>query len=333
MWVLCRRDNIFRRVASICIQPFSRCDEWGRLYEAIAIVRNTLRFFRQIRSTSDARFRTDFGQMWIRLCPGGVGMACRGPRIRESVLVRTEGREAVDWACLTKVRSGRPSHNRTDENEGLEVEWWLIRTWDWIWCSKGHRGVRHVSGPCFFLVATRVSRQLATWQGPRLGGPPRTISRRELGLREWVLQMWWRACRRRWRISGRNPDMIAPERHWFRPSIGAGPGLRQRVYLCLRVGLVGISTNKCSRPLSVPMDGMMWQQHCSCCLTWKGTPWTWPCWFRLFCIIRWQKCGDYPCLSRIHLIFWIQATRTYVLGCRGRETASGMWNWSVTLHS
>ena len=51
--------------------------------------------------------------------------------------------------------------------------------------------------------------------------------------------------------------MIAPERHWFCPSIRAGPGLRQQMYLCLRVRLVGISTDKCSRPLSVPMDGMM----------------------------------------------------------------------------
>ena len=43
------------------------------------------------------------------------------------------------------------------------------------------------------------------------------------------------------------------------------PGLRQREYLCLRARLVGISTDKYSRPLSFPMDGMMrrpcWFQH------------------------------------------------------------------------
>ena len=56
------------------------------------------------------------------LCPGGVGIACRGPRIRESASVRMERRKAVGWAGSTKVHSGRPSHNRPDENEGLEVE-------------------------------------------------------------------------------------------------------------------------------------------------------------------------------------------------------------------
>ena len=55
--------------------------------------------------------------MWIRLCPGGVGMASRGPRIRESASGRMEGRKAVVWAGSTKVHSGRPSHNRPDESE------------------------------------------------------------------------------------------------------------------------------------------------------------------------------------------------------------------------
>ena len=43
------------------------------------------------------------------------------------------------------------------------------------------------------------------------------------------------------------------------------------------------------------------------------------------------RLGEYPFLSQIHLIFWIRAARTYVLGCRVCGTASGMWNWSVTL--
>ena len=35
----------------------------------------------------------------------------------------TDGRaKAVDWAGLTRVHSGRPSHNRPDESEGLQVE-------------------------------------------------------------------------------------------------------------------------------------------------------------------------------------------------------------------
>ena len=115
---------------------------------------------------------------------------------------------------------------------------------------EGTQRVRRVSRPCLVLVAVRVSHRLATWRRPRLGGRPRTKSWRELGLRDWVLRMWWCTCRRRWRISGRNPGMIAPGRHRFRPSIRAGLGLRQHVYLCLQGRLVGISTDKYSRPLS-----------------------------------------------------------------------------------
>ena len=47
--------------------------------------------------------------------------------------------------------------------------------------------------------------------------------------------------------------------------------------------------------------------------------------------IRIQKCGDYLYLIRIRLIVQIRATRTSVLACRGRQTASGTWNWTLTL--
>ena len=175
----------------------------------------------------------------------GIGLGSDG-RTRGRGLGRFD--QSTFWPTIPQLtRRKRRAGGRvmTDSDMGLDVM--LERT----------QRVRRISGPCLVLVVVRVSRQLATWRRPRMGGRPRTISQRELGLREWVLQMWWRACRRRWRISGRNPGMIAPGRHRFRPSIRAGTGLRQKVYLCLRVRLVGISTDKCLRPLSVSMDGMV----------------------------------------------------------------------------
>ena len=64
---------------------------------------------------------------------------------------------------------------------------------------------------------------------------------RKPGHRGWTLLTWWRGYRRKWRSSGRSPDMVAPGSRRFLPNPRAGPGLHQHLCPCLRERLVGTS--------------------------------------------------------------------------------------------
>ena len=89
------------------VRGYSLCPEYSEIFPA-----DTFDFGLSI---SDGR-RTDVDKVMPRW--GGVGMACRGPWIRESASVWMEGRKAVYWAGLTRVHSGRPSHNRPTKAKG-----------------------------------------------------------------------------------------------------------------------------------------------------------------------------------------------------------------------